>query len=328
MKITENCIVDKMPEDVYHSDPTPYLDGFAESTSLSSTTLTALIEGTEIEAKATIKRLNVGKEDRQSDSMDLGSIAHDYVLSGGEGLFEIAPFDNWRTKDSQNVRDDIKARGKIPLNNSTKSIIDDVKIMKMRLLEQINEHCDWAGVFNEGLAEQSMFYFDGDIWNRARTDWLVSNYNAPNGEFIENLIVDYKTTGLSFDSWEKNELWREKYLQDPHYRKVANGLLTNGKNDCRFIFVVQQTKEPFLVRIYEISPSYRKEVEDRYNFGRAKFIECIKTGVWKGYPPYTVRACPPPWIENKWIEEEQEADIIKSRENDKETRVIDVAMAG
>lgn len=330
MKITENCIVNDMPEEVYHNDPTPELEGFAESTSLSSTTLNALLESTEEEARLTINRFDPDRNKKKSDAMDLGSMAHDYILSGGESLYEIAPFDNWRTKDSQIVRDDIIARGKIPLNNSTMSLVDDLKKMKSRLMEQIKDHQDWAGIFDDGKPEQSLFAFDGEIWNRARVDWLVGNYTSPNGEVIENLVVDYKTTSLSFDRWIRNELWSGKYLQDPHYRRVTDLVLGNGKRNTRFIYVVQQTKEPYLVQVMEISSASRPDIEKRYEIGRQKFINCLKQGVWRGIPPYTAHVTPPPWIESSWEDDEINEEIMEKRKADKAKREAkqDLSMAG
>lgn len=313
MQITKNCIINGMPEDVYHNDPTPQLNGFKEPTSLSSSTLKTLMEKTEIEARMTINRLNPNKKKKSSAAMDLGSMAHDYILSNGEGLYEIAPFDNWKTKDSQIVRDNIISRGKIPLNNSTKSVLDDLKTMKSRLFEQIAEHKDWAGIFDNGKPEQSVFAYDGDIWNRIRIDWLVENYTNPDGELIENLIVDFKTTNIDFSRWEKNELWDDKYFQDLHYRRTLD-LISGKRGNARFIYVVQQVSEPFLVQIFEIDKSYHETLGKRYDLGRKKFINCTKTGIWRGIMPYTAHTTPPPWVEQKWEMDQLNEDFISSRQ--------------
>lgn len=304
MQITQNCIINNMPAQVYHNDPTPEVEGFKESTSMSSSTLRELLEKTEIEARDTINRFNPNKNRESTKEMDLGSIAHEYVLRGKLDLFEIVPYDNFRTKDAQTMRDDIVARGKIALNNTTKYLIDDVKEMKSRLFEQIAEHKDWKGIFDTGAPEQAVFAFDGEVWLRALIDWHVKNYINPDGLEIKNLIVDYKTTGKDFSDWEKNDLWKEKYIQDPHYRKTLD-LVTGDDEGSRFIFVVQQKKAPYLMQIFEIDKSRHDLIEERYKHARSKFINCLKTGKWRGVMPYTAYSIPPTWIEQKW-----EMDIL------------------
>lgn len=295
MQITQNCFVNGMPEDVYHNDPTPVMPDFVDSAALSSSTLKDIMEKTEIEARAGIRRLNPGKKEESSDAMDFGDMAHDFVLLGGESKFEIAPFDDWRKNDAKAVKADIIARGKIPLNLSTQSKLDDIRTMKTRLFEQIAEHRDYKDIMLKGFPEQAGFAFDGDIWNRIRIDW--------NDQTHENLIVDYKTTGISFEQWEKNELWKEKFYQDFHYRRVAD-IIRNGtqpdSRPFRFIFVVQQTSAPFLIQIFEVDKSYHELIQGRCDLGRKKFINCTKTGIWRGVPPYTAYTTPPPWIESKW----------------------------
>lgn len=303
MKVTANCIINGMPEEIYHNDPTPALEGFKDCTSLSSSTISDLVEMTEIEARMGIKRLNPPKDKKEStDASDLGNIAHDFILCGGESKFEVAPFDAWRSNDAKAVKADIINRGKIPLNLSTQGILEDVRKMKERLHEQIAEHKDYPGILQKGVAEQSGFAFDGDIWNRARFDWLD---HSPQ---YENLIVDYKTTGIDFANWEKNELWKTKFYQEHHYKRVLNLIRNPDSAPARFIYLVQQVSEPYLIRIFEIDKSYEDEVAERYMRGRERFINCIKTGVWRGGLKNTVHSCPPPWILTKWETDKVMAD--------------------
>lgn len=320
MRIEKNCIINGMPEDVYHNDPTPALEGFKDCASLSSSTLCDLVEMTEIEARMSINRLNPPKQQASTDASDLGNIAHDFVLLGGETKFEVAPYDAWRSNDAKAAKADIISRGKIPLNLSTQSILEDVRKMRDRLHEQVAEHEDWHGILQKGAAEQSGFAFDGEIWNRARFDWLD---HSPQ---YENVIVDYKTTGIDFSNWEKNELWKTKFYQEHHYKRVLNMIRNPDSAPARFIYVVQQVAEPFLIRIYEIDKSYEDEITDRYMRGRARFINCTRTGIWRGETKRTIHSCPPPWILTKWetdkvIADEQAALDKKAKESASEDGV-------
>ena len=310
MKITQNCIINGMPEEVYHNDPTPeQAEGFQEYTSLSSTVALAMIEKTPIEARMKINRLNPELEKKKnSDAINLGSMVHDKVLLKGNGknLYEIVPFPDFRTSDAKERRDDLISRGIIPLakNKKTEELLKSIDTMEARLHEQLAEHMEYPGLMSTGQGEQSGFYFDQEIgiWKRARFDWLDEKYS--------DIIWDYKTTSLELDQWINNDLWKEKYIQAPHYKSVYNGI-TGQKN--KFGFIVQRSVDPFIVAVVVIDESYLDMVSDRYKVAETKFVECLKTGKWAGGSRFTQHSCPPPWIVNKWesdalnLELEQEA---------------------
>lgn len=288
--ITQNCIINGMPDSVYHSDPTPALEGFVHSASLSSSMVCAMVEGTEEQAFLSNRRLNPHYQDGKSDEMDLGTIAHEIILLGSNKVYEIAPVDAWRSADAKAIKANIESRGLIALNETTAPrYLGDVAKMKERLHDYLSSHKDYPGLMQEGKGEQSGFAFDGLIWNRARFDWLDSKY--------PDLIVDYKTTGVSFENWDKNQLWGGRYMQDPHYRRVFD--LISGEKS-RFVFVVQQTFAPFDVLVFEIDRSFMDDIEARYDLGRKRFIQCAKTGLWHGRPPFAVHSCPPPWVVSRW----------------------------
>lgn len=317
MIITQNCVVPGMPEKVYHADP-------CETPSLSSSTLADMIESTEIEAKLNNQRLNPNhKPDEDTDASELGTIAHDFILRGERGTYEVAPFDDWRKKEAQDMKKSIQSRGLIALNRTTEErIIPAVKAMKKALYEQLDAHHDYPGIMRIGKSELSLFAHDGDIWNRARVDWWEESKG------FEDVIVDYKTTGLGFDQWEKQQLWGDnaKYLQDLHYRRVRQ-LLTSAPS--RFIFVVQRTKEPFLIRVIEIDQSCRDEMQRRYEWGRKKFINCLKTGVFAGEFPRTFQSSPPPWVVQRWEAQEMNQHMLDQEAAAKSAAApLDLTMAG
>lgn len=297
-------IIDKtgfytMTDDEYHSDP-------CIEPSLSSTMANQILEDTEIEAMLNQRRLNPSYEDGKSDAMDLGTMAHEYVLQGKLENFVICDeFYNWKKDAAKEKKAEIEAQGKIALNASTKSILDNVKDMKIALHNQLSKHQEFPLLFQKGRPEQAAFAKDGDIWLRAKLDWLDSNY--------PDLIVDYKTTGLSFKQWEKNELWGGKYIQNPHYRRTYD--LITGKKST-FIFVVQRTKAPFLIKIFVLDKSYEENIEARYLCARQRFANCVRTGEWRGEPHYTVHSCPPPWVIQQWDIDTLDDEAIETRKNE------------
>lgn len=324
MQITENCLINGMPEKDYHRDPTPELEGFAQSASLSSGMAKDLAEQTEQEAMLSNRRLNPKwKDGKSSSAVEVGTVAHDYVLRGGDGakIYEIANVDEWRTNDAKAQKAHIEGRGLIALNNTTAPrLLDGVKAMHKALHEQLAAHREFPGLMMKGKGEQSAFVKDGPIWLRARIDWLDENY--------QDLIVDYKTTGLSFDSWEKNQLWGSDgamYMQEAHYRHVGKILFGAPKT---FVFVVQQTFEPYYVKVIKIDESFRDSVTERYEMATRRFINCLKTGIWRGVPPYMSHSYPPTWIMQKWELDAMNRDIADQADKSTEQPKQDVTMAG
>lgn len=304
MQITQNTLINGMPEDVYHSDPTPILDGFTQSASLSSSMASCLLSDSEEEAMMTSKRLNPKYVEKTSDAMDLGTMAHELVLLGSlKNIVVCSEFDSWRTSAAKDRKAEIEAQGKIALNSNTRSILDDVQEMKVQLHNRLNGHRDYPSLMMKGRGEVSAFAYDGEIWNRARFDWLDDNY--------PDIIVDYKTTALTFKRWIA-DFWREgKYIQSPHYRKVFD-IITGRKS--KFIFVVQRTVAPFDVMVFCPDDSYGDEYHGRYELARKKFVNGLKTGLWRGHPPYTVHGCPPPYILTDWEIQSLEYKDLEKKE--------------
>lgn len=296
-----------LTEAAYHADPAPF-------PSLSSTFASDLVEKTEIEARMGQRRLNPDYDGEGSDAMDFGTLAHDYILSGGTTKFEVAPFDSWRTNAAKAAKEEIEARGLIALNESSSGkIVPKLVAMDAALRDQIAHHRDFRGIMQKGRAEQSAFCFDGLIWNRARFDWIDETY--------PHLIVDYKTTAMTFDAWEKSELWGGKYIQNPHYRHVYD-TITGEKS--RFIFLVQRTVAPHLIKIFHLDENYDPQIAARYQEARQRLAHCLKTGVWRGEPPYAVHAAPPPWVTSKWDIAEMDLAATKTRSDE----TPDVIFAG
>ncbi len=315
MIIDKNCIINGMPERVYHSDPTPELEGFAMSTSASSSVLKEITDYTEREAFLKIERFNPAHVKKSSKSADTGTIAHDYILKGGDGrgIYEILPFDDFRTKESQEMKKQCEARNLIALNSKTApDIINTIEQMKNVLHDHFASH-ELQDLMLKGRGEQSAFYFDGTIWNRARFDWEDEKY--------QDIIVDYKTTGLSFDAWERNELWGSgQFLQNIHYRKVKQGITGVPQ---KLVFVVQQTFEPYLVDVFTLDESFSEETQARYDLGRLRLINCLRTGVWRGRTPYLKHSYPPAYILSKWEMDDTERQIAQKHEQE-----LNVTMAG
>lgn len=287
MEITQNCIINGMPDNLYHKDPCP-------QPSLSSSMASALLTMTEEEAMLESQRLNPNWKDKKSSAaMDFGTLGHEYILMGESKTFEVVPYADFRTNDAKAVRDNILSRGLIPLSKDMEEKwVGKLKEMKKALRAQLDRHEDYPGLLLNGKAEQSVFVKDGNIWLRSRPDWLDDKY--------PNVIFDYKITGLSFDKWEKNTLWaieEGRCIQNPHYCRTME-ILTG--EPWKFVWVVQQDEAPHHIRLIEMDVTYLEEVQQRYAMARQRFENCLKTGVWRGQVPKTFHSYPPKWVLDQW----------------------------
>lgn len=301
MLVDKNSMIAEMPEEMYHSDPTPILDGFAQSASLSSSMASDILTTTEERAMLGNRRLNPLAKNKKSDSMDDGTIYHDFVLRGRIG-FEIAPFKDFKSNAAKEYKETAEARGVIVLSQSKgNDILNTSKAMKLRLLEEMSNAPDFTGLFQSGTPEVSAFSFDGEIWNRARFDWLDNKF--------PDVIFDYKTTGLEFQNWERG-LWNdERFVQATHYKKVYREV--TGR-DARFVYVIQQDFEPYDFIIMEIGRDYEDEIVGRYDLARRRFVNCLRTGKWRGEYKGVRHAYPPTYVMQKWEVQNVEEKAVDS----------------
>jgi hypothetical protein len=104
-------IHDDIDAESYHSD------ALTEEVTLSRSGIVTLLNETPAHFAAKNRRLSQWPERLDhdaTDEQDLGTVCHALLLGKG-GLFDIHEFDNWRTKQAQALRDESRARGRVPI---------------------------------------------------------------------------------------------------------------------------------------------------------------------------------------------------------------------
>lgn len=281
-----------IPNDDYHADPCP-------TPSASRSILHSLIVGG---APAKIReahpRLNPNFVADNDRSFDLGSAAHDYLLEGGEKVV-VLPFPDYRTKDAKAERDAAISLGKVPILADK---FQNVKMMADAARAQISGHADFPGAFQNGKAEQSIFWKEGDIWMRCRPDWLGD----------DGWIDDYKTTDI-----ESPRRWMESTIPDmgydlQAYMDMRGYHAVTGKNAKGVRFWVQECKPPFLMYCVVLDETMLMIAEQKFQYGLRIFEKCLKSGKWPGYSNKAYTAFPA-FKSNMMFEQ------IKERETEIET---------
>jgi len=214
------------------------------------------------------------------DVFDFGSAAHRLVLGVGADIVRVdAP--DWRGKDAQARRKEIRADGGLPI------LAGDLETAE-QMAQAVKDHPVAAGLFAEGMAEVSLFWQDGDVWRRGRYDWLT-----------QDTIVDYKTAWCA----EPETFARDaaKYGYDMQAAWYLDGAAALNLDAERFLFVVQEKTPPYLISVVELD---RASVAA----GRAKnaralevYANCSVFDQWPGYFEGVTTVSLPDWSLRGWL---------------------------
>lgn len=68
-----------------------------------------------------------------------------------------------------------------------------------------------------------------------------------------------------------------------------------GKIHDKFYFVVVEDKAPYELMVYQASEEFLHIGNLDYIKAMEKYVECLKSGEWPGYPQETQQLEPSPW---------------------------------
>ncbi|GEP06461.1 PD-(D/E)XK nuclease-like domain-containing protein [Methylobacterium oxalidis] len=280
----------RMPAALYHADPCP-------EPSLSSSIARTIVEQTERHAHAAHPRLGAEAEDPKKRKLDTGSVAHELLTGQGRGIHVITatdkggePVTTYQSKAAQAERDDAIARGETPvLPCDLERAEKIVAAVQQRL--QTTRGAERAFVHGEG--ELALIWRDRTgIWGRALLDWF---------DLDTATIDDLKTTsaGLS-DRTLATRIAEGLDIQEAWYRRGLAHLMPELSGRIRFRFVFVEADAPHEVRVVPLTGSQQYLGERRMIAAAVAFRECLKSGVWPGYPEEVSPVEPASWAEARW----------------------------
>jgi len=260
--ITQPCVIDGMPEDIYHGDPVR-----RPARSLSHSGFKTLTE--RCPARFVYEREH-GRPGKRE--FDVGSGAHTLVLGNGPE-FHVINARDYRTKKAQDERDKARAANKTPL------LIGEFETVTA-MATALRTHHTAGSLFapGRGHAERSVFWFDYEfgIWRRARFDWCVY---LPDGRLA---IVDYKSGTTANPA----ELGRPVfnfgyYTQRVYYEDAARAL--DLAEDVVFLLVFQEKDPPYLTSVVELDDEAREWGRLKVRAGLELYAECATSDYWPDY---------------------------------------------
>ena len=219
-----------------------------------------------------------------SDALFMGRIVHTRILTPEEpipGVIEIPEnYTNekgetkpWsgNAKVCKNWLAKQEAAGLRPMNVEQIEAMDGI----VNAIAQ-NETCKIA--FAKGKPEVSLFkrWYRGDgmILRKARLDWVTPG----------PALVDIKTCldarACDFDS----TMWKRRYyVQAAYYLDLWNELNPDDQK-TNFVFIAVEKFAPYNIQIFDVDPGDLDNGRREYRRNLSLVVDCLKTGVWPGYP--------------------------------------------
>lgn len=212
-----------------------------------------------------------------SSALTFGAACHKYVLERDlfDAEYAIAPQCDRRTKAGKEVYETFlsELKGKEVVSQDDYNTIVD-------MAEAIRANKEAAELlYADGAKYEQSFFWTDDLTGEAvkcRPDCLTEL----NGK---KYIVDYKTTDSCEDGHFERSCRKYGYkLQAGMYRE---GVFQNTLDDYGFIFIAQEKKAPYAVRVYICTEEFIGEGYDQYRELLGLYHECNVSGEWYGYAP-------------------------------------------
>jgi len=234
--------------------------------------------------------LNPAYKKDNDRSFDLGKAAHEILLEGGENI-QVIEAQDWRKKDTQEAREIALKEGKSPLlTKQYQQAVDMVSVAEKAIRE-----CKELGITNlrsDGDAELSYIWQEGETWIRVRPDWISGD---------RKILIDYKTSDMNInpDVIARHIATMGLQIQAGLY---LQGVKAIEKVDAKFIFVFQETSEPYLCSFISLTPQFLELGNQQVDYGKYLFKKCLDSNTWPGFPQRVCYIEPPAWYVASWEE--------------------------
>lgn len=274
----------------YHADPAPV-------PSLSRSTITDLLYASPAHAAFNHPRLNAQFKPSDDEKFDLGTAAHELLLAPADNIVVVEASD-WRTKEARAEREKARMQGKTPL---LREQWEAAQKMVKSVAEQI-QGCKELGIDSfvaDGQTELSFFWQEEETWLRVRPDWIRED---------SLLVLDYKTTTGSANPEDiaRTIVSMGYDIQAAFY---IRGVKAVKGVEPKFIFVFQETREPYLCSFVGLPPEFMEMAKQKVEYGIFLWRECMRNNYWPGYPQQVAWVMPPTWALASWEQRAQNIGV-------------------
>lgn len=190
-----------------------------------------------------------------SKAIDLGELAHMFVLGGDAEIFVVTPYSDFRTKEARDWKAEQIEQGKTIVTkdqyDAIAQIVDNIENhpMSKKLLKGKNvKH------------EIEMYGTAQGVKIRGKADALLVD-----GDSLT--ITDIKTTA-QFDEWKYKSMRRHYDLQAATYSLLGSSAMKVSPSMTNFYFCVAETVKPYRVQ-------YHHSSLDFVEHGSTKLANCL-----------------------------------------------------
>ena len=211
------------------------------------------------------------------DAFDVGTIAHELILRGGDKRIRVIDAYDWRGKASQDAKKAAHAEGLVPVHRGD-------LLEASRIAAAVRRHSLAAAILSEGDPEVSFYWIDEatGLTLRGRVDWLR-----------DNAIVDVKTTKDASPAAFAKDAANYRYdMQADHYTEGVEAL--TGKR-LPFLFLCVENTAPYLVAVYQLDDAAMDRGARANAEARRLYAECESSNTWPAYSPEIETLSLPRW---------------------------------
>lgn len=212
-----------------------------------------------------------------TDRMEFGTIAHLAILEEAEfdRQVDIVTCRDWRAKAAQELREQIRANGKLPL-----TLPDADKIIALRRALEQSEAAPY--LFGEGQSEVTYTWLiDFHVECKARIDRLAKM--PLSGATTRSMLVHLKTSQSANPQAFAHVAARLGY--DVAAAWYMDGWLEQPESSAwdSYVFVVVSSEEPHMVSLVQFDPDELDAARDSMRRALAEYRAGLASGTWRGY---------------------------------------------
>lgn len=237
-----------------------------------------------------------GDDIEQTDAMRLGTIAHMAILQGDlfKSKYLVMPEFKSLTADGKPSESKATKYYKDQVAEWTKSLPKDALVVTKEeqnklfgMIESLTKHEMAVKLLSNGKPELCGYWRDEETGIRCRmqADFVSFDLGA---------LVDLKTT--SDCSWPEFRRTVEKLDYSFQMSMYAEGIKQiTGKRPEHIIWIAIESKPPYEVRAYEMSPHYEIIGNHNFRYSLQKLKECIDSNKFEPLQKEIEIAEPSPW---------------------------------
>lgn len=282
--IAEPGIYPDMSMRDYLSDPCP-------EPSASAGVLNTLIERSPAHAWQKHPRLGALPEPYRRGTA-LGTVFHSLLLGVMDDYEILDPEDypakngnipdGWTNPAIREARDAVMQAGKTPVLPSD---LELAEAMVEAARAQLTRHAIGDIFSQPGKAEATMVWQEGELWCRARPDWLPEDRHA---------YYDIKTTSSAHpDAFQRRAFQHGYDFSAAHYQAGFEALFNEGV-PTRFLVV--ETEPPHALTVVELNATATEYARRRRLAALKQWGVCLRSGQFPAYPREVVAIDMPGWM--------------------------------